>query len=198
MIAGFRMGGMNVMAPILTPAFLLLFLATRFISGPSNNFARLKRIKNASRIFQALTWASLVFGAYGFLAFLFGWPVLITDKLRIVISQHHIYESPGEMPPAILALWMVKMGLAFIGAGMMLRLFRLYGRGLLFTAKNVTCIRFLGWWLILGWVTDYQMQSWLQDMDLSSTPAIVGFLIIFVAWIMDEGRKMQEEQALTV
>jgi hypothetical protein len=35
-------------------------------------------------------------------------------------------------------------------------------------------------------------------MALSTTPVFVGLLIIFVAWIMDEGRKIQEEQALTV
>ena len=93
---------------------------------------------------------------------------------------------------------MVKMGLGFFCAGVMLRLFRLYGRGILFSAKNVNCIRFLGWWLIIDWVIDYQMQGLLRDMDLSTTPAIVGLMIIFVAWIMDEGRKIQEEQELTV
>ena len=42
------------------------------------------------------------------------------------------------------------------------------------------------------------MQSSLRDMDLSTTPVLVGLMILFVAWIMDEGRKLQEEQALTV
>jgi hypothetical protein len=35
-------------------------------------------------------------------------------------------------------------------------------------------------------------------MDLSLTQAFIGLMIIFVAWIMDEGRKIQEEQELTV
>jgi len=30
------------------------------------------------------------------------------------------------------------------------------------------------------------------------TTLIPGFLILFIAWIMDEGRKIQEEQELTV
>jgi uncharacterized membrane protein len=189
---------MNVIMPILIPAFILFFLAFRFISGPRNNVARRIRIKNASLIFQALTWLCLVWGIYGFLAFLFGWPSPIHDKLRVVTSQHHIYESPGDMPATILVLWIVKMCLAFFCVGVLLRLFRLYGRGILFTAKNVTCIRFLGWWLIIDWVIDYQLQGLAKDMDLSTTPVFIGFLIIFVAWIMDEGRKIQEEQALTV
>jgi len=38
----------------------------------------------------------------------------------------------------------------------------------------------------------------LRDMDLSTTPIFGGLFIIFFAWIMDEGRKIQEEQTLTV
>jgi hypothetical protein len=82
--------------------------------------------------------------------------------------------------------------------GVLLRLFWLYWRGILFSAKNVNCIRLLGYWLVVDWFINYQMQGMLRDMDLSSTPVLVGFLIIFVAWIMDEGRKIQEEQELTV
>jgi hypothetical protein len=78
------------------------------------------------------------------------------------------------------------------------RLFRLYGNGILFSVKNINYIRFQGYYLILNWVVDYQMQGALLDMALSTTPLFVGFLIIFIAWIMDEGRKIQEEQELTV
>jgi hypothetical protein len=35
-------------------------------------------------------------------------------------------------------------------------------------------------------------------MDLSVGPVLAGLMIIFIAWIMDEGRKIQEEQELTV
>ncbi|MDD5138814.1 MAG: DUF2975 domain-containing protein [Verrucomicrobiales bacterium] len=176
----------------------MFYLAFRFISGPRNNIARRIRIKNASLIFQALTWLCLVLGIYWFLAFLFGWPSPVHDKLRVVTSQHHIYESPGEMPATILALWIVRTCLAFLCTGVLLRLFRLYGRGILFTAKNVIGIRLPGWWLIIDWLIDYQLQGLAKDMDLSTTPVFIGLLVIFVAWIMDEGRKIQEEQELTV
>ena len=189
---------MNVIAPMLVPAFLLIYLLFGRNAHKTTLVDRQTRIKTASLIFQGLIWLSLMFGAYWVLAFLFGWPVPISDKLRIVISQHHIYESPGAMPTTILALWMVKAGLGIFCAGVMLRLFRLYGHGILFSAKNVLCIRFLGWWTVIDWVIDYQMQGFLHDMQLSTTPVFVGFLIIFIAWIMDEGRKIQEEQELTV
>jgi hypothetical protein len=102
------------------------------------------------------------------------------------------------MPPSILWLVVVRQGLAFFAAGVLLRLFWLYGQGILFSAKNVNCIRFLGYCLIINWFINYQMQGLLQDMDLSTTPIFVGLFIIFFAWVMDEGRKIQEEQELTI
>jgi hypothetical protein len=102
------------------------------------------------------------------------------------------------MPQAVLAWWSVKMGLTFFCYGVMFSLFRLYQKGILFSAKNVRHIHSLAYYLIANWLVDYQLQSTLHDMDLSTTPLFVGLLIIFVAWIMDEGRKIQEEQELTV
>jgi len=42
------------------------------------------------------------------------------------------------------------------------------------------------------------MQGELRDMGFSITPLFVVLLVIFAAWIMDEGRKIQEEKELTV
>ena len=159
---------------------------------------RLARIGEASFLFQLAILFSVLLAVYWVLAFLFGWPFLGQDKARIVISHNHIYTAPAEMPSAIFALWLIKTGLGLGCAGVLFALFRLYGQGILFAAKNVNYIRFLGYWLMLDWVIDYQMQATLHDMALSMTPVFVGLLIIFVAWIMDEGRKIQEEQDLTV
>ena len=159
---------------------------------------RLARISKASLLFQAAIGLSCVLGIIWVLAFLFGWPFLGLDKVRIVISPNHIFTTPAEMPSAIFVLWLVKAGLGLGCAGILFALFRLYGRGVLFAAKNVHYIRLLGYWLMIDWILDYQMQSAFHDMALSITPVFVGLLIIFVAWIMDEGRKIQEEQELTV
>ena len=160
--------------------------------------ARLKRIRNASLLFRMFIGISLLVGVYWVLGFLFGWPFFSQDKVRIVIAHSHIYTSRTEMPPAIFALWLVKTGLGLWGAAVLFALFQLYGRGILFAARNVRYIRFLGYWLIIDWIIDYLMQGTLHDMDLSTTPVFVGLIIIFIAWIMDEGRKIQEEQELTV
>jgi hypothetical protein len=160
--------------------------------------ARLARISKASFLFQLAIGFFFVLGVYWVLAFLFGWPFFGHDKVRVVISQHHIYSTPAEMPPTILSMWLVKTGLGLGCAGVLFALFGLYGQGVLFAAKNVNYIRFLGYWLIIDWVIDDQMQGTLHDVALSTTPVFVGLLVIFIAWIMDEGRKIQEEQALTV
>jgi hypothetical protein len=179
------------------------YIAVRLVRRPSespakNHQARLARVKNASLIFSACLWLSFPLSAYWFLGFLFGWPGPGHDALRIVVSENHIYSSPSEMPPTIFWLLVVRQGLAFWAGFMLLRLFWLYGKGVIFSAKNVTCIRFLGYYLIIDWFINYEMQGLLHDTVLSMSPIFYGLFIIFFAWIMDEGRKIQEEQELTV
>ena len=188
---------------ILSFLVLLSFLGFRIYSaavtmksGP-NRQSRLIRIKKMSFVIQILTGICLVMGFYEFLAFLFGWPSTMPGR-RILVGHEHLYTTAGEMPAEVLWLWIVQKLLAFWGGIVLLRLFWLYGRGILFSAKNVTCIRFFGWWIMIDWFIEFQMRSELRDMDLSCTPLFVGLLVIFAAWIMDEGRKIQEEQELTV
>ena len=154
----------------------------------------MERIQTVSGMLRMLIFISLIFGAYFWLAFFFGWPT----PFHIATSPNHIYTSPSEMPHSILALVMVRTGLSVFCALVLNSLFRLYQRGIIFSAKNVSYIRFLGYYLMIDWVVNYQLQSITHDMDLSCTPLFVGLLVIFVAWIMDEGRKIQEEQELTV
>jgi hypothetical protein len=97
------------------------------------------------------------------------------------------------------------------------KLFNLYSQGDLFTPKAVCYIRRIGYTYFLMTVVSFfaqivpaiqlekialipqpnhvELSGLLMKLAISSFPA---FLIIFVAWIMDEGRKIQEEQELTV
>jgi hypothetical protein len=159
---------------------------------------RLMRIKKASFVFQGCIGFSVVIAIYSVLAFFCGWPFFSESPSRMVVSHGHIYTSPAEMPGNILALVLVKVGLDLAAAAALFALFNLYRRGILFSARNVLYIRFQGYYLLLGYMVDYQIQSTLRDMDLSTMPVLAGLMIIFFAWIMDEGRKIQEEQALTV
>jgi len=166
--------------------------------APKGGDARLKRIQDASWWMLVLMGLWLLLGIYWMLAFLFGWPFLGHHGVRMVVSGNHIYSSLADMPPEIRIWWVIKMGWGLFGCGTLLALFWLYQRGILFSAKNVVLIRALGYWLIVNWGIDDQLQSVVRDVDLSLTPVFVGLLIIFVSWIMDEGRKIQEEQELTV
>jgi len=159
---------------------------------------RLNRIQIASLIFRVLNGIGFLLTAYCVPAFLLSWPPPYPDTFKIVISENHIYTSFADMPQAVLGLWLVKMGLLMACMAVFDRLFLLYGKGILFSARNINYIRFLGYYLILDWVVDYQMQGALHGIALSTTQIYIGFLIIFIAWIMDEGRKIHEEQELTV
>lgn len=95
------------------------------------------------------------------------------------------------------------------------QLFSLYAGGRIFERENVGCIKALGFALLIGQalnpisqglitvVLTFQnppgqrmIQIGLSDANL--TAIVCGLMIIVVAWIMDEGRKLQEEQALTI
>ena len=183
---------------------VLLLIVFQFILRTPNNGAAkvvqpgLTRVRKASLVISVLLWLSVILSAYWCLSFLLGWPSLFQDRIRIVTSPNHIYSSPSEMPATIFSLLLVKLGWGLFAAAAMLRLFWLYGKGIFFSAKNVSCLRFLGYYVIVEWFIDYQMQGTQHDVSMSITPIFVGFFIIFFAWIMDEGRKIQEEQELTV
>jgi hypothetical protein len=100
------------------------------------------------------------------------------------------------------------------------KLFSFYARGDLFTPKVVRYMRWIGITSVLVgiWSVYHEMSmnvnvgylkyfpssrleiiSWLQHIFyLLAFNLLLGFVIIFVAWIMDEGRKIQEEPELTV
>ena len=181
-------------------AFYVFWLAVRNraknVAEP--HAARLKRIQNASWWVQFFMVIFLVLGCYSLLAFFMGWQFFSEPKVRMVIADHHIYTSPADIPDSIFYLWLVKIAWGGFGYWVVFALFGLYRRGILFSAKNVRHIRSLGYYLIVNWAIDYQMQGALRDMVLSTNSLFVGLLIIFVSWIMDEGRKIQEEQELTV
>jgi hypothetical protein len=158
---------------------------------------RLTRIKVASRFFRWFNGIVIAFMVYAMLAFCFGWPAPAKVKL-IADALHHAYQSRAEMPAGVLVLLGVKIALGIFRAVVLNNLFTLYERGIFFAARNVNYIRLLGYSAIIGWTISYFLQFFQPGMVLSATSAYVGLMLIFVAWIMDEGRKIQEEQALTV
>lgn len=94
-------------------------------------------------------------------------------------------------------------------------LFLLYERGSIFTEENVQCFRSLGRALIL-WVGCDIVNRTLLGIVLTLdnppgkrllvigldggdfTGTFVGIAVLTISWVMDEARKMQEEQALII
>ena len=175
-----------------------LLSRNRLPDSVEDRAGRLKRIQRASWWIQVLMVIFFALACYSLLASFLGWPFLSHSKVRIVVSEHHIYDSPSDMPQEVLICWLIKMAWGGFAYWVMFSLFGLYRRGILFSAKNSWHIRSLGYYLIGDWGLDSQLQSTVRDVQLSSTPLFIGLLIIFVSWIMDEGRKIQEEQELTV
>ena len=168
---------------------------------------RQNKIKTVSLLVQTLLWVWLALRIYYLLCFVVLPPTKISDFSgggEVV----HLSIWSTQIPPAMLALLAVKMVLGIICLVTTLRLVRLYGRGIYFSAKNIIFIKLFGGWLIVDWAMDFFIQRWEQNAGFSGgwvtpsvvsvTPVFVGLLIIYVAWIMDEGRKIQEEQELTV
>jgi hypothetical protein len=85
------------------------------------------------------------------------------------------------------------------------KLFDLYSKGELFTARIVHSIQRVGYayflMMLVGFISHLIKASsewqWSTLMGLLAS-LFPGLLILFIAWIMDEGRKIQEEQELTV
>jgi hypothetical protein len=177
---------------------MIAVICPLLLSAFKTDSNRLYRIQRVSSSLRMLVYLCILGQIYMVLAFIFGWPWVASDKLRILVAPGHIYSSFAEIPHDIVLLWLLKNGLGIFAAVTLSCLFQLYEKGTLFSARNVLYLRFLAYSVLTSWAVDYQIQSQLRDMDLSMTPVLVSFLIIFMAWIMDEGRKIREEQELTI
>lgn len=129
------------------------------------------------------------------------------------------YEIVGHLTPTvrILAFFvsMIQGGIAMYGIYLLIGLFRLYESGDVFKPANVRCFRGLSrvliWWTVGGILTD-PLQSLVLTLNnppgkhileiglvsADFTALVVGGLLAVIAWVMEEGRKLQEEQELTV
>ncbi len=112
-------------------------------------------------------------------------------------------------------VYLIPVSLSMLLFRALSRLFGLYSQGLVFTRDNVKRIRQAGLLLLAGQLVSPFYQSLLSlvltmnnapgqhmimiGMDDSDISEIVtAVVIIVVAWVMDEGRKLKDEEALTV
>ena len=113
------------------------------------------------------------------------------------------------------AVSMIPTGIAMLGAFHLMRLFRLYQQGSIFRPSNVRCFKSLSrvliWWFAAGIVQRTLMGIVLTlhhppgqrilTISLGSpdlTALLLGIILAIIAWVMEEGRKLQEDQDYTV
>ncbi len=169
---------------------------------------RINRIIKVSSIFKWLFLVAALFSVY------------IGLGIAIQILTGHRFEYPlngqTEVIREYAGSWIEAACRITEGifAWFCFKLFTIYARGELFTSKIGDYIRLAGcayllkafldvsYRLILVHPTrEFTFSGW--GLSLVYLLALIfalfpGFLILFIAWISDEGRKIQEEQALTV
>jgi hypothetical protein len=170
---------------------------------------RMNRIKVVSRIFRVLIGILVVMmtfmSALFFLASVkyalsyalgSGQPMLNT--LHIAFSSHQTYTSPFNVPLPVFLIGALQLVLGGWGLILLNRLFLLYERGDFFKTGNIRCIKFLGLIVVGIWLTQTILELMAHQNNIEASGLVYGILVVFIAWIMDEGRKIQEEQELTV
>lgn len=110
---------------------------------------------------------------------------------------------------------LLPLGIVLYGLATLKALFRLYAKAIMFSIENVKYFRRLGYALI-AWVMANTLYTLLISLVLSSASPhgervlvaqfgitdlftfLIGGIILVIAWIMNEGRKLEDEQAFTV
>jgi len=116
--------------------------------------------------------------------------------------------------PALL-IEMISLSVIVYGLVKLRELFRLYENGMIFTEKNVACFRSMGWTLIVWTICDVIKNTLLSKFLPNDPPfpahympiplhladvacIFVGIIVIIIAWVMDDARKIHEDQSLFI
>ncbi len=157
---------------------------------PPEGGLRLNRIKKTSRILQFI-----------FLIYFGMFPLLL------IVGHIQNPAATSVLSPEMKVYEALRFAAWLLAAIATTRLLELYERGILFETKNVALIRRLGELAIFyGVITACRPVFETHEFALPTLPLnilfspwlIAGALTIIIAWVMDEGRKIQEEQELTV
>lgn len=173
------------------------------------------RIRKASRRFRRLFAV-----AFFLLPLVVGLEWLTITHLPATMVEHLLPVGVrGELTPLVrLGAFLVSLlpvGVLMAACRTLARLFTLYEQGRIFGPENVACFRRLGvllfWWVGVGLVYDplislvitaanppgqHVIAVGFSGLDL--TALVTGGILSVLAWVMDLGRAIQEDQELTV
>jgi Protein of unknown function (DUF2975) len=160
--------------------------------------SRMNRIQKVSKCIRLFLLYGIPLIWIGFLVSIFfvskDWATtqLNSPDAKIVVAQMN--STAGH-------LWTLSEAILFLfWYRTVLKLFGFFERGILFTPETVRCIQILGGIYIadflVGFVFYFLIPKFLNDWGLGHL--LAGLFIIFIGWLIDEARKIQEEQELTV
>jgi len=131
------------------------------------------------------------------------------------LPVHVNHDLPGLTRLLSFLADLIPLGAMIYGLQKLKNLFFLYENGLIFTEQNVSCFRSLGRAMIV-WAVCHVVRTTLLSiiLTLDNPPGkriiavmldsgdfagvFVGVVVLIVSWVMDEGRKIQEDQSLIV
>jgi len=111
----------------------------------------------------------------------------------------------------VLALGLIKPVVYMIAFWFLYKLLGLYREGIIFTVENVAAIRKIGWAIasidIAGMVqtlvtgpvlTFYEISSGYIAARLEVGFLIIGLFVVLIAYVMDMGRELKEQDSLVI
>ena len=176
-----------------------------------NNMLRIKRMSGKLRSVSALMfWTTpLLCAAY--------W--VYFNEFPEVMKVQRIFPMLRELPAVnrtlCFAATMLPAGVAMYGFSVLRGLFGLYAAGELFSERNVSCYRRLGR-ALLYWAGAVFLNTTLISLaasvgmpqgqrhitvglgSIELVALFAGAVALVIAWVMDEGRSIEEERALTI
>jgi hypothetical protein len=220
------MGGMNVIELLLIFLGIGLYYAYRIRFARSgaeadSQEARLTRIRFVARFFKWICCAGFGFVVFAAVIAL-AMPEMVGTKADLAGAVKAAATGPVVTMSAPIVLgdfkadcrwlypvfWLLVLAFISRGIGFFYRLFSNLESGMVFGRDNVRCIQGIGWLLVAAplLAVGFELSKLIWSVagpgmiDLSNMPSdlLKGLFVLFIAWIMDEGRKIQEEQALTV
>lgn len=166
----------------------------------------LQRIKRVSRLVRALCTAAGVWATFEH------WATAVP-----MVARFGPFPEPMPALPLVLAFCatMVPGGVSMLALVRLRRLFGLYAEGLIFTAENARSLRGFAAWvialavarplssgLVSGALTSANPQGQRAiAIDLSSADLatlFVGLVFLVIAWVLDEGRALADDNAQIV
>ena len=162
--------------------------------------ARLNRVKIVSVILQA--FLGLYVAALGLLTASCIHSGMPKNPEGIAPSSlayflHHLFIKPSPMPASTILIEIVRLGLFMCGVIFLSRLFFFFGCGKIFAIENVRCVRWIGLTIVLDAFAVF-LEALMNRNVFLGLQWLVGLFVVLLSWIADEGRKIQEEQELTV